>query len=62
MITILPCCSSGRNGMGGAGMTLAMVDSSSGAFSAATMKPATVSTVAGRKSMPPTKLGSSTSW
>ena len=35
-------------------MTLAMVDSSSGAASAAAMKPATVSGVAGRMSMPPT--------
>ena len=37
MITSLPCSSSGRNGIGGAGMTLAIVDSSSGAASAAAM-------------------------
>ena len=35
-------------------MTLAIVDSSSGAASAAAMKPATVSAVAGRMSIPPT--------
>ena len=35
-------------------MTLAIVDSSSGAASAAAMKPATVSAVAGRISIPPT--------
>ena len=53
MITSLPCSSSGRNGIGGAGMTLAMVESSSGAASAAATKPAMVSAVAGRTSMPP---------
>ena len=58
MIASLPCHSSGTNGMGGVGITLAMVDSSSGAASAAAMKPATVSAVAGSSSMPPTKLGS----
>ena len=35
-------------------MTLAIVDSSSGAASAAAMNPATVSGVAGRTSIPPT--------
>ena len=39
MITSLPWCSSGTNGIGGQGMTLAIVDSSSGAASAAAMKP-----------------------
>ena len=40
-------------------MTLAIVDSSSGAASAAAMNPATVSGVAGRMSIPPTIAGSS---
>ena len=35
-----PCSSAGRNGIGGAGMTLAIVESSSGAASAAATKPA----------------------
>ena len=39
MMTSWPWCSAGTNGIGGAGMTLAMVDSSSGAASAAAMKP-----------------------
>ena len=51
---------SGMNGIGGHGMTLAIVDSSSGASAAAAMKPATVSAVAGRISIPPTVVG--TSW
>ena len=43
MITSLPWSSSGTNGIGGQVMTLAMVDSSSGAASAAAMNPATMS-------------------
>ena len=39
--TSSPVSSSGRNGIGGAGMTLAIVVSSSGAASAAAMNPAT---------------------
>ena len=54
MTTSLPCCSSGTNGIGGAGMTLAIVESSSGAASASAMKPAIASGVAGRISIPPT--------
>ena len=54
MTTSRPCCSAGRNGIGGAGMMLAMVDSSSGAASASAMNPAITSGVAGRISMPPT--------
>ena len=38
-ITTSPWCSSGTNGIGGSGMTLAIVESSSGAASAAAMKP-----------------------
>ena len=53
-MTTWPWCSSGTNGIGGQFMTLAIVESSSGAASAAAMKPATVSAVAGRMSMPPT--------
>jgi hypothetical protein len=34
-----PCCSAGRNGIGGAGITLAIAESSSGAASASAMKP-----------------------
>ena len=49
----LPCCSGGRNGIGGAGITLAIVQSSSGAASAAAMKPEITSGVPGRMSMPP---------
>ena len=48
--------------MGGAGITLAMVESSSGAAAAAATKPAMVSGVAGRHSMPPVKAGMSWSW
>ena len=51
-----PWCSCGTNGIGGAGMTLAIVDSSSGAASAAAMNPATTSAVAGRMSIPPTTV------
>ena len=42
------------NGIGGAVITLAIVDSSSGAASASATKPAITSGVAGRISMPPT--------
>ena len=48
-----PWSSSGMNGIGGQFMTFAIVPSSSGAASAAAMKPAIVSAVAGRKSIPP---------
>ena len=57
---IWPWTSSGTNGIGGHGITFAIVDSSSGASAAAAMKPAMVSVVAGRMSMPPTVVG--TSW
>ncbi len=50
---MLPWCASGTNGIGGQFMTFAIVVSSSGAASAAATKPATVSAVAGRTSMPP---------
>ncbi len=53
-ITTLPCCSAGRNGIGGQGMTLAIVESPSGAASAASTNPAIVSAVAGSNSRPPT--------
>jgi len=49
-----PWYSSGTNGIGGHGITLAIVESSSGAVSAAAMKPAIVSGVAGRTRIPPT--------
>ena len=61
MMTSLPCCSAGTNGIGGAGMTLAIVDSSSGAASAAAMNPAIVSAVAGSISIPPTIVPTSCS-
>ena len=48
----------GTNGIGGQGMTLAIVESSSGAASAAATKPAIVSGVAGRMSIPPTTSAS----
>ena len=60
-ITISPWCSAGTNGIGGRGMTLAIVESSSGAASAAATNPAIVSAVAGRISSPPTIPGSSCS-
>ena len=56
MMTRRPWCSSGIIGIGGAGMTFAIVDSSSGAASASAMNPAIVSGVAGRNSMPPTTV------
>ena len=56
-----PCCSAGTIGMGGAGMMLAMVESSSGAASAAAMNPAMIGGVAGRISIPPTAEGTSCS-
>ena len=61
MMTSRPCCSAGRNGSGGAGMTLAMVDSPSGAASARAMKPAITSGVAGSSSRPPTIVETSCS-
>ena len=42
-ITTLPWCSAGTNGIGGQGMTLAIVESPSGAASAASTNPAIVS-------------------
>ena len=54
MTTGLPCAASGTNGIGGAIMMLAIVESSSGAASAASRKPVIVSGVAGRISIPPT--------
>jgi glycerol uptake facilitator-like aquaporin len=44
----------GTIGIGGAGMMLAIPDSSSGAASAAAMNPAITSGVAGSSSIPPT--------
>jgi hypothetical protein len=58
MITSWPWSSGGTIGMGGAGMTLTMPDSSSGAASAAAMNPAIASGVAGRNSMPPSTWSS----
>ncbi len=49
----LPCASAGRNGIGGAGITFAIVERSSDAAFAARMKPSIVSTVAGSTSIPP---------
>ena len=60
MTTSRPWCSGARNGSGGAGMTLAIVESSSGAASASAMKAASTSAEAGRNSIPPTIV--STSW
>src|SRR6266511_3289830 len=56
MIESLPCSSSGTNGIGGARITLAIDESSSGAASASAMKPSIVSTVAGSMSTPPTTV------
>ena len=61
MMTSRPCWSAGTNGSGGAGMMLAMVDSSSGAASARAMKPAITSGVAGSSSRPPTIVETSCS-
>ena len=58
-MTTLPTTSSGRNGIGGAFMMFAIVDSSSGAASAAATYPAIVSGVAGSTSIPPKNAGSS---
>ena len=59
-----PWYSSGTNGIGGQGITLAIVESSSGAASAAAMNPAIVSGVAGRTRIPPTNsaIGWSRNW
>src|SRR5829696_3556145 len=64
MTTSWPWCSGGTNGIGGAGMTLAMADSFSGAASAAAMNSATTSALAGSRSMPPTipSRGCSRNW
>src|SRR5215203_3084584 len=48
MMTSCPCASGGKNGIGGATITLAMVESSSGAASASATNEATTSGVAGR--------------
>jgi hypothetical protein len=53
MMTSRPICAAGTNGSGGAGMMLAMVDSSSGAASASATNEAMTSGVAG-SSRPPT--------
>ena len=52
------------NGIGGASITLAIVESSSGAASAASMKPVITSGVAGRISIPPTisEISCNRSW
>src|SRR5215218_6825084 len=61
MMTSRPRCSAGTNGSGGAGMTLAMVDSSSGAACASATKAAITAGVAGCTSRPPTNWRSSCS-
>jgi hypothetical protein len=53
MITGFPWASAGRNGIGGAIMTFAIAESSSGAASASATKAAIDSGVAGRISIPP---------
>ena len=58
-ITSLPCHSSGTIGIGGQGMTLAIVDSSSGASSARVTNRSMISAFTGRNSIPPTTWGSS---
>jgi hypothetical protein len=52
--TGLPCASAGTNGIGGAIITFAIVESSSGAACAASRKPVITCGDAGRISMPPT--------
>ena len=59
MITRRPCWSAGRNGRGGAGITLAIVESSFGAASAAATNEAITSGSAGRISVPPKTVSSS---
>jgi hypothetical protein len=56
MMTSSPWCSAGTNGIGGAGITLAIVDSSSGAAAASATKPSITSGVAGSSSIPPTMV------
>src|SRR5215211_5056583 len=51
-----PCTSAGTNGIGGATMMLAMVESSSGAASASATNEPMTSGVAGRIIMPPTTV------
>ena len=60
-MTSLPCHASSTNGIGGQGITLAMVPSSSGASSESAMNRSTVSAVAGSTSIPPTLPGRSAS-
>ena len=62
-MTSLPCWSSGTNGIGGQGMTLAIEDSSSGAASAAATKPAIVVRGRGQDEHPADdRRGRSWSW
>ena len=61
MITSLPCASADRNGIGGATMTLANADSSSGAPSASATNAEITSAVAGRISSPPTTVSTACS-
>ena len=56
----LPCCSAGMNGNGGAFAMFAMIDSSSGAASAAAINPLITSALAGSINIPPST--SSISW
>src|SRR4029453_15033032 len=53
MMISWPCWSAGTKGMGGAGRTLAMPDSSSGGASAAAMKSAGTGGGGGRQTLPP---------
>ena len=59
--TSSPWRSSGTNGIGGAGITLAIVDSPSGAASDSARNELRTSGVAGSRSMPPTTEGTSCS-
>src|SRR5215204_3804290 len=61
MMTSWPCASGGKNGIGGATITLAIVESSSGAVSAAATNELMTSGVAGSIIMPPTIVSTSCS-
>ena len=52
--TGLPCCSAGMKGIGGAFVTFAIIERSSGAASAAATSPVITSALAGSTSIPPT--------
>ena len=52
-MTSCPCIDAGTKGNGGAGITLPMIDSSSGAASAISITPAMTSSVAGNSNTPP---------